>query len=214
MAVLPVLEGGGRAAEVFAAADRAGVLRPVRVMSADSHLFEDGEELSAQAARCGDDPRCLADALAAFRADLGLVVITSPVDPPLLGVLLVDTARREVISDRYEDLRAQDLEDQVARLAGVLLDAAGLERFAELEVVLQPPTAGLTLDGVPAGTGSRSLLLTPGQYRLEARANGHQKRVEHIELRGGERSHLEMALEPDRPLWASPWVWIGVGVLA
>lgn len=213
VAVLMVLEGGGRPAEIFAGASRAGYLRPVRVMPVDRHLFQDGRELSLRAARCGDEPGCLSDALVEFRADFGLVAITSPVEPPLLGVLLLDTQLRRVVGEQYEDLRPDALEAQVERLAGQLLDEAGLDAWASVELVADPPDAGIHVDGAGTPSESPRLVLSPGAHEIRIHAEGFRTETRRFDLAAGERRRLEVVLQPDPGPFASPWLWIGVGVL-
>lgn len=213
LAVLPVLVGDPERLTVssaFLGTLRAAELRPVRVMSVDDYFFQDGRELSQRARACGEDTGCLADALAVFQADLGLVLIAhAEVVPPLLGLVLVDTARRAVLADRYEVLEAGSFPDAVARAAAHVLEEAGISQYGRLEVVVDPSDAVVEVaEGTRPEPGSGHLFtLAPGRYPVRVLAPGHTEATREVEVLPGAVTRLDLRLEPAPDPLRSPWLW-------
>ncbi len=217
LAVLPVLEGdapGLSVGEVFRGVDRGASARPVRPMSVDAYFFQDGRELSNRALSCGGDTQCLADALAVFRADLGLVVIANAaLDPPLLSLVLLESATREVVGDRHGTWTADaPFAEQLSGLLAGLLDDAGLRQLGFLEVLVEPASAVVRVgDGWPADEGAaHRYTLPPGPYPVRADASNHQRAERAVEVRPGELTRVELRLESSGSLTSSPWFWGGV----
>jgi len=75
----------------------------------------------------------------------------------------------------------------------------------ELRVLVEPPTAPLTIDGVPLGNGSWRGRLPVGKHVLEAREEGY--RPGHLAQTVGATSSgdilLRLAIDPDHPRWAT-----------
>lgn len=214
LAVLPVLGEVVAVSDVFAATEQAAELRAVRVMSVNEYFSADGGELSARAARCGGDTRCLADALAAFRADLGLVVIAdASVAPPLLALLLVNSGG-EVVAERYGTLEGSRFLRQLTAETTSLFDVAGLERRGRLDVAVTPADATVRVSGQSPELGSQRYLLKPGTYAVQVDAEGHQSRRRRVDIAAGDLTRLDIRLQPQSSLFSSPWLWAGVAVVA
>lgn len=202
--------------KVFRGVDIASGFRPVRVMSVDDYFFQDGRELSQRALACGEDTGCLADALAVFRADLGLVVIANTdVTPPLLGLILIDTAERAVLADSYATLHVGAIEPQVAASVDAIFDSAGLLKAGRLEVLAEPAEAIVQVDeqSSPDLDGAHRFTLSPGRYLVKATAPEHQPDEREVQILPGETIRLEIRLDPQQPLWKSPWLWGSVAAV-
>lgn len=214
VAILPVV-GRSSVAEVFSATEQASQLRAVNMMSLDEYFSADGTDLSARAARCGGDARCLAEALVVFRADLGLVVIVDDqVEPPLLGVLLIESSGRRVVAERYDSFAGPQLARAIARQAGEVLDAADLPQLGRLEVAVTPPDAFVDIPNAKLNLGPKLYLLNPGRYQVRVEAEGHQNTTRPVDIESGDIIQLDVRLKPKPSLWQSPWLWVGVAALA
>lgn len=220
LAVLPVLldpEERLGVSKVFEAVERAAAFRPVRPMSIDDYFFQDGKELSNRALECGEDTKCLSESLAVFRADLGLVVIANlEVSPPLLSLILIDTASAEVVSEAYESLEpTRSLVDQVQANAAAVLQSARLEQAGFLEVLAEPAGARVEVgEGLPHDLGqAHRFTLPPGRYPLRVRASDHEEQERQIEVRPGETTRVEVRLEAESSAWSSPWLWGGLATV-
>jgi tetratricopeptide (TPR) repeat protein len=90
------------------------------------------------------------------------------------------------------------------------------------------PKAELSVDGVPLRLPpDGALLLEAGDHVLELKAAGYISDRRKVEIRGGERETLRIALialpretgagaaraTSKRPVYKSPWLWTAVGVL-
>ena len=221
LAVLPVLVEGRRrfsATDVYDAVERSTDLRPLDVAPIDEYFFQDGRELSARALRCGGDTQCLARAMAAFRADLGLVVLVNEeVEPPLLGLVLLETDTRTVRAERYDTLTKAPLRAQIVEASDRLFRAAGIVRRGRLQVHADPADALVIVAGdrrPDLGTEAR-FTLPPGTYPVRVSAPNHKSKEEQVEIRSGVLTELELKLEQNsESLWSSPVLWLGIGAAA
>ena len=221
LAVVPVLIGASAENEVgavFRSIARASAFRPIQPMSVDDYFFQDGEDLSARAEACGGDTECLAVALAAFRADLGLVVVVNrDVSPALLGLVLVQTEGRLLLGERSETLGEAPIPEQIERAARAVFDDAGLLESGRLEVRLRPAHAHLEVPEQARvdSSGTLRFILPPGRYMLRASAPEHESKEREVDIRRAEAVQVDLHLEPrSRAFWESPWFWVGVAPAA
>ncbi len=221
LAVLPVLLGPKDTlseAEVFAAVTDAARLRPVRVMTLDDYFFNDGQELADRALACGQDTRCIARQLTPFRSELGVVVIVNrELDPPLLGLILVDTAEGDAVGEQHQEVARPDLLMEALRTRfSALLDAAQMPRAGELFVKTEPPGAQIMVaGGIQPERGSPNLwTLPPGRYAVKAEATGYSSAGQEVLIQAGQRNTVELRLDPEKSILSSPWLWVGVGLVA
>lgn len=94
---------------------------------------------------------------------------------------------------------------------------------ASVQVQLTPADATLTLDGQPVALVNHGVLVPLGEHVLEARADGFGSQRKPVRVRGGEVIRVDFVLSSqliasapvahERPLYASPWLWTGVGVV-
>jgi hypothetical protein len=137
----------------------------------------------------------------------------------------------------------QSLEHLRAALASTVhpLDADLRARTQELEkralsfvgqvfLDVQPSTAEVLVDdAVMPPTAAGTLLLQAGEHTLEVRAATYRAQRRNLDIKGGEDLKLQIALSRElfpattvaktpaqpsaTPLYASPWLWTGVGVV-
>jgi tetratricopeptide (TPR) repeat protein len=115
------------------------------------------------------------------------------------------------------ELRAQALE----------LEQRALTFVGQVHVELQPAAASIAIDDGSLELPPNGLLiLQAGEHTLEARAENHRTQKRTLDIKGGEELSLRITLERDlfkpsatqpssdrTPLYASPWLWTGVGVV-
>lgn len=109
---------------------------------------------------------------------------------------------------------------------GLLARAEGF--VARVRVDVQPESARpqLLLDGVLLQlTPGATLTLQVGEHVIEARAEKYRSEKRKLSVKGGEQQSLRITLsrelfpptaatEQPRPLYKSPWLWAGAGVVA
>jgi len=108
------------------------------------------------------------------------------------------------------------------------LEQRALTFVGQVHVDLQPAAASIVIDDVSTALPASSLLiLQAGEHTLEARADSYRTQRRKLDIKGGEELSLRITLERDlfkpastaqatsdrTPLYASPWLWTGVGVV-
>jgi tetratricopeptide (TPR) repeat protein len=108
------------------------------------------------------------------------------------------------------------------------LEQRALTFVGQAHVDLQPAAASIAIDDVSTALpASGVLLLQAGEHTLEARAENYRTQRRKLDIKGGEELSLRISLERDlfepvaaaqtpadsTPLYASPWLWTGVGVV-
>ena len=222
VAVLPILIAGGEVAtvpRVFEAIHGATALRPkLSVMSLDDYYFYDGADLATRTLACGQDPACMAEQLARFRTELGLVVIVNlELSPALVSLLLVDASTQRVVAERYGEIqpRAEELSRWVAEETRQIFDRLGHTQVGRVVVQVEPPAAKLRLDGERAPDRGTFDVFTvpPGAYRLEGSHPDYHEASTQVEVRRGEITSAQLALEPRTSILDSPWFWGGAAAV-
>jgi hypothetical protein len=220
LAVAATVVGGAEgtlSAETVAArlVVRAGFAVGLRVATAaEAHRRGVDEALRA----CALDAGCAALALRNAGFDFGLLTVVSlDLDPPLVASRLIDADSGRVVD------RAQGTAALGAPLDALLdahvdrsLKAAGHALGARLEVALRPSGASWWLADLPRPlepTGEAAIV-PAGRHRLLAEAPGHEALERELELAVGESRRLDLELRPAPSIWASPWLWVAVGVVA
>lgn len=213
LAVLPIIVAPSpdvNASKVFAAVDEAAQLRrTLRVMSIDDYFFHEGGELANRALACGEDTACIAKQLAPFDADLGLVVIINPkLDPPLLSLLLIDTKAKTVAAEAYPRTKSGEIFETLRTEAEKLFDKRGFGRAGRLMVRVDPSRATITIDGAKPDVGTPNrYTLEAGTYEVRAEAEGFAPKTAQAVVTSGMTAEVALTLEPDEPIYASPWFW-------
>lgn len=220
LAVAANVVGGAEAAlsaEAVAArlVSRAGFAVGLRVATA-AEARRRGVDEALRA--CALDAGCAALALRNAGFELGLLTVVSlDLDPPLVASRLIDAASGRVVD------RAQGSAALGAPLDALLdahvdrsLAAAGHALGARLELSLRPSTATWRLADLatPLEPTGETAVVPAGAHRLLVEAPEHEPLERALELSPGESRRLELELRPARSIWASPWLWVAVGVVA
>jgi hypothetical protein len=167
----------------------------------------------ARAAACGANSRCLADVYADTTSTLVLVVVINAVASPIvLSARLLDVAQARFVAEQYQDVRdEEELPRRLRSLITTTFDEAGHLRWATLHLDLEPPNARVELGSIAAVGGI--LRARPGPVEFTVRAEGYQVRQLSLTLEAGESRVLNVSLEPEPKLLASPWFWAGAAAV-
>ncbi len=221
LAILPVLIAGphGEAslssvlADVYAAAElRVGL----RLLSQEEMFVAGSSELVAKVRDCGSDTACTANRLRSFDARLGLVVVVNlAIEPPLLGLQLLDTDERRLVAESLGAVEAADggISAAIRRRAAELLERAGYPQAGRLKVVVQPVNARVAIDGYEPDRGSVGrFTLPPGRYEVRAEADGHLPGTAAAVVTGGQESSVALSLVEESSVLGAWWFWTAIGV--
>ncbi|MCB9645945.1 MAG: PEGA domain-containing protein [Deltaproteobacteria bacterium] len=223
MAVLPVLvaaEGLVDVDQVFAAVEAAAAWRlGLRPMTVGDYYFHGGQELARRSLACGPDAACITRELRPMDAGLGLVVLVNgELDPPLVSVLLLDARRGAVAAEWAGQISGgpDAVRDAVQLRTSAALDKQGFLQMGRVRVRTSPAQAARVMDGAtePDLGTLDTFTLPPGPHRLHVSAPDHRPKQVEVEVRAAEVTDLEVRLEPEGGLLSSPWLWVGVGVVA
>ncbi|MCK6548482.1 hypothetical protein L6R52_21730, partial [Myxococcota bacterium] len=201
------------------AVERAARGRGALSVLSEEESFAVSTELTDQVLDCGGDTACLAAALARIGVPLGLVaVLNLELEPPLLGLVLIDGRRAHVLGEDIGPWSAERdgaLTDVVRRRAAKLFDAAGFVERARLTVVTDPPGALVRVSraegAVVAELRADGLALAPGRHRIDVELAGHVPVSRELELAAGADVVERIELEREGSIVSSPWLWIAVG---
>lgn len=124
------------------------------------------------------------------------------------------------------------LDDTLRQQTQGLLDRTA-QFLGRLRVTLQPASARLSVDGELRTLPPDGLVLQLGEHVLDVSADRYRGDRRTVDIAGGEDKTLVIALRPEltvaeqsspvlqptaaeesRPLYASPWLWGGVAVVA
>lgn len=231
VAILPnVVEGPHGAAtarDVFdAAAEGFGDRLDADLPPYEEVVLSGATSLATEVARCGSDDRCLRRALQDAGMTYGLrVIVNFGLQPPLVTVTLVganDDLRR---AEFAEVPAGGDWRPTLGAAARRLADGQGFTPAGRL--VVTPPGNGgrVTLVG-DAGRrlGPTTFVVAPGLQRARWTRSDGAVAEGRIEVRPFETATLSLVAPIGPPAaapaetgtsWlASPWLWIGVGVVA
>lgn len=220
VALLPVLVDAGddmTTSEVFRLVSARTRRRPtVRLMSIDEFFFYDGGQRADRVLACGSDTRCLARQLAPFRADLGVVVIVNgQLDPPLVGVITIDTHRARLVAERFVQTQRPQLKPTMTAVLADHFDRAGHPEWARLEVQVDPAGAEIRIaPGFRPQQGRPNAFeVPPGVYRVIAEQDGYRPAEAQVVVTAGQTTPLALRLEEDRAWFDSPWFWVGTAAV-
>lgn len=222
LAVLPVLlsaDAVTSARAVFDDVDRASQLRPgLRVMSIDDYYFHEGQALAKRALACGSDMTCTAKQLEPFAARLGLVVVVNgELDPPLVSLVLLDSARGAVAAQWAGQVGGgrSGVQTEIVRRTAEMLEGQGFVQHGRLKVRVRPDEATVQVDaeiGPDLGTPD-TFTLAPGPHDIVATAAGHTTSRATATVLAGQETEVTLELEPSSSVWSSPWLWVGLGAV-
>ena len=158
----------------------------------------------------------MARQLAPFQADLGLVVIVNgQLDPPLVGVLTLDTQTERLIAEKYEQVERARLSSTLRATIADHLDRAGHPRWARIDVRVAPTNATIALSpAYPAEIGRPNMFVVPpGTYTVRADLADHAGASATAAATAGATTEVSLELVKERAWYESPWVWVGAAVV-
>ena len=220
LAVLPIVSPASAASQsdVFRAVGQATRRRlGVQLLSIEEVFVANQEGLVSRVRDCGPDVQCIANRMRRFRARLGLVIVYDrSISPAILGLQLVDTDAGQLV-----DQTLDEIDDggppfaMIARRTGELLEKAGYVEAGRLTVDVDPAAAQVRLQsGVEPDLGSPHVFtLPPGAYRIIAEQPGYAPAQAAVRIDGGRDTRISLRLEAQTSVWASPWLWVAVGVV-
>src|SRR5262245_47323181 len=136
LAVVPVIVASGEkppSSTIFAAVWGAARSRiNLTVMSEEEAFVSSEAELSEHVLECGADTKCVAEQLKSFGIGLGLMIVLNlDLDPPLLGLQLIDCTSGALAAESIGPLAdkelAKGLIKEIRQRAAKIFDDAGFK---------------------------------------------------------------------------------------
>lgn len=175
-------------------------------------------ELDEELRNCGADAKCIASRLDRAGIALGaLLVVNTALDPTLITMRLIDTARGSVLAERATAVpESTALLRVVASEFSELLGAGNYPSAGKIVVDVWPAEAKVSIDpdAAPAQTAPHIFVVAPGEYRVSAAADGYVETSSTVQVRRRmEEAHLAWTLEAQPAIYESPWFWTGVAAV-
>lgn len=162
---------------------------------------------------CALESQCLARVARAFTARyLVVVVVNTTVEPPLVATLLVDVDAQKLVHRSLED-GGQGLLARLDLQVDGALDAAGLDRLARLTVRTEPPDARVQVSRPARRDADGTLWVASGDVRLAVQRDGFEPEQRALSLTPGADQTVDIRLDRESSILASPWLWIGVAAV-
>jgi hypothetical protein len=230
LAVVPVIvasRGRPPTSAVFAAVWSAARSRiNLAVMSEEEAFVSSATELSDHVGDCGPDTRCVSAQLRALGIGVGLMVVLNlDLDPPLVGLQLLDCERGSLLTESIAPVGAakistETLINEIRVRASKVFDEAGFALGGRLLVKVTPAEASVRLRSnddraMPSErTSASSFFVPPGRYRVLAALDGYEDGTGDTEVRPGEETMLSVVLREKAKIYESFWFWAVIGVAA
>jgi hypothetical protein len=225
LALLPIVTEGPHGETTLSSifADVAEVTSKrlgLRLITYEEMFAVSQEGLGASVLECGPDSSCIASKLRTFNARMGLVVIlTFDLDPPVITVQLLDTDEQKLIAETSGEMPPGDpkrLSESIRRRTEEVLEEAGYALASRIVVKVDPPGARVRLAGpskdIEPDKGTTNVFtLAAGTYRVQAELEGWSPSETQALVGAGETSYVDLELEEESSVAASPWLWVGVG---
>jgi hypothetical protein len=190
--------------------------RPELELIPYNDLLIDGDDSLATSVRdCGSDIACITFQLKNASVAFGLrIAVNFELDPPLVSMLLIDTAKRAVTAEAIGEAKVE-LPAVLEQLAKKLLDDAGFVAAGLVFVNVDPagaeisiPTAHLRELGPPP-----VFVALPGVHEARAKSADHLDGTARVLVREGLEHQVHLVLEEEPRFLGSALFW-GVIVAA
>lgn len=167
-----------------------------------------------RALRCGSDPTCLAGVLGTTSADLALLIAADyRLDPPLVGLSLIDLAGRTAISLTSVDLDKSSLRAALSTAISSSFDAGHFASAAVVEASVLPLGSEVAVTPLPLRAEGRTLWLAPGRYEINVSQEGFVSTRTEVQVEAGTRRAVGVRLaEEETVLRPVLWTALIVGV--
>jgi hypothetical protein len=182
----------------------------------NEEMFAMSTNLSGRVQDCGSDVACIAQKLRASDAPLGMVVVVNNVlNPPLIGLQLIDTDQGVLIGQSLGGLEkdAPTISETVRRRARKLLEAAGFTQAGRVVVDVNPTAAKVVLgeDFEPDAGTPNIFTVPPGAYPVRAVLDGYDGAQGQVVALAGRESRVALVLDKQSSVTSSPWFWSLIG---
>ncbi|MCC7385660.1 MAG: hypothetical protein IT384_27675 [Deltaproteobacteria bacterium] len=222
LAVLPIIAAGPNGdaslSSVINDVSQAAAFRLGLRLLSDEEMFVASAEVGERVRNCGSDIACIADRLRAFDARYGLVVVVNmTVQPPLIGLQLIDTDERRLVGESLGQLAPEDsgISKAIQARARKIFDEAGYNQAGRVVVEVQPPQAKVTIGDFSPDEGAPNVFtVPPGHYEVRAQLDGYGGASEQAVAIGGQETKVGLILEEESSFFGSPWFWVGLGAVA
>ena len=206
------------ASEIHRAVGRAVRRRMgIQLLSTEEMFVARQSGLAGRVRDCGPDVQCIARRMRQFRARLGLIVVLDrSISPGVLSLQLIDTDLSQLVGETLDELHGDGRPlGRMTAQTGHLLDRAGYIESGRLRVSVDPPAAQIRLqNGLEPDLGSPNMFtLAPGRYTIMAEHPGFDPSEAQVDIQRGQEARVELRLDERTSVWASPWLWVTVGVV-
>lgn len=178
-----------------------------------------GADRASAIRECKGDPACLARRfrLVLEPLDRLLTISLQPIgDTLVLAMRLIDTRNGVVMGAVAEEVPVgMSAFVALRERLGPVFDEAGWGTVAEVFITSEPGQAQVRAAGRTCVTPCRLKRMPPGDYVLRISKPGHEERLRSVALVAGESLSVRVTLDrKKRSVFASPWLWAAVGVVA
>lgn len=209
-----VNDPGTTAVAIHEACARVAGFSPRLAAMSRSEMLQD--HLDDELRDCGADARCVAARLDRAGIDVGaLLVVNLTAQPPLIALRLIDTARSVVLAERATLVRAgpESLLAVVGAEFAELLQSGGYPMSGRVALEVVPAEVKVRVEGEEVA-GS-VFVVSPGQRQISISADDYVETSTSVRVTALQESRVVLRLEPEPPIYASPWFWAGaVAVIA
>jgi hypothetical protein len=220
LAVLPIVtegpNGTATLSSIFDDVTAATSRRIGLAVISYEEMFAVQENVGASVLECGPDTSCIASKLRSFNARMGLVVIlTFDLDPPVVTIQLLDTDDQKLLAETSAELPPKDekrISGRIREKIDEVLNQAGFTRASRIVVDVNPPSARVRLGTLDPDKGTTNVFTVgAGTYRIQAELEGWATAETETTVATGETVHVDVEMQEESSILASPWLWVGVG---
>ena len=173
---------------------------------------------SAAVGGCAGDPACFARRISMEVQPLELLLTVSVQtlsSTTLLAVRLVDAKTGEALGAAAGEVPGgmSVLAAARDRLSQVV-PSRWWDRVGALEVRVEPRGTEVRAAGRTCVSPCRLRRLPAGRFQVELKARRHRSETRIVNVRPSGTDPLQLALQRERSVWKSPWLWSAVAVVA
>lgn len=171
-------------------------------------------EVIRQLGDCALEAECLARAARSFTARYLIVVVANTeLDPPLVATLLIDVDEQKLVHRAVGGEPNKPLSARIEEQVDAALDAAAFVRLARLTIQAEPRDSTIEVPGSVRREADGIFWVAPGDIQLDVKRVGYETEHRSIALAPGSTETIDVALSPEASVFASPWLWLGVGAV-
>lgn len=190
-------------------------MRAVLEFVPDLELESAPSTLGQNATSCGSDADCIARFVAAAKLDFAVIAAAAPGNGTVgLAIQIVDARGLDRHAKHFEtiDVNTSSLRRGVADAVRRSLEKAGFELGGRVTITSEPAIATVTT-GQRRSVGRLATALPPGEHTVRIEHPDYRTHERRLTIREGEEQSVFVELEERHSILASPWLWIGIGVV-